>query len=186
MSYLKDRTQTVQIGSCTSTPVTLKYGVPLGSVHGPILFTMYTTPLGNIIRKHGLNFHLYADDTQLYISFQPGVSVSKETAISCLEACIKDIKIWMTNYLLKLNDDKTELIVITTHSNTSHNQHIGINIGDSLITPSSEPPRNLGVLFDSTCSLNDHVSKISKASIKTCIPLGKFGNILIPQLLRKW
>ena len=115
-SYLKDRTQTVQIGSCTSTPVTLKYGVPQGSVLGPILFTMYTTPLGNIIRKHGLNFHLYADDTQLYISFQPGVSVSKETAISCLEACIKDIQIWMTNNLLKLNDDKTELIVITTHS----------------------------------------------------------------------
>ena len=161
--YLKDRTQTVQIGSCTSTPVTLKYGVPYGSALGPILFTMYTTPLGNIIRKHGLNFHLYADDTQLYISFQPGVSVSKETAISCLEACIEDIKIWMTNNHLKLNDDKTELIVITTHSNTSQNQHIGINIGDSLITPSSEPPRNLGVLFDSTCSLNDHVSKICKS-----------------------
>ena len=139
-SYLKDRTQTVQIGSSTSTPVTLKYGVPQGSVLGPILFTMYITPLGNIIRKHGLNFHLYADDTQLYISIQPDVSVSKETAISCLEACIKDIKIW-----------------ITTHSNTSQNQHIGINIGDSLITPSSEPSRNLGVLFDSTCNLNDHV-----------------------------
>ena len=144
-SYLKDRTQTVQIGSCTSTPVTLKYGVPQGSVLGPILFTMYTTPLGNIIRKNGLNFHLYANDNQLYISFQPGVSVSKATAISCLEACIKDIKIWMTNNLLKLNDDKIGLIVITTHSNTTQNQNIGINIGDSLITPSSEPPRNLGV-----------------------------------------
>ena len=124
---------------------------------------MYTTPLGNIFRKHGLNFHLYADDIQLYISFQPGVSVSKETAISCLEACIKDIRIWMTNNLLNLNDDKTELMVITTHSNTSQNQHIGINIGNSLITPSSEPPRNLLVLFDPTCSLNDYVSKICKS-----------------------
>ena len=177
-SYLKDRTQTVQIGSCTSTPVTLKYGVPQGSVLGPILFTMYTTPLGNIIRKHGLNFHLYADDTQLYISFQPGVSVSKETAISCLEACIKDIKIWMTNNLLKLNDDKTELIVITTHSNTSQNQHIGINIGDSLITPSREPPRNLGVLFDSTCSLNDHVSKICKSINYNLYSIGKIRKYL--------
>ena len=52
-SYLKDRTQTVQIGSCTSTPVTLKYGVPQGSVLGPILFAMYTNPLGNIIRNVG-------------------------------------------------------------------------------------------------------------------------------------
>ena len=172
-SYLKDRTQTVQIGSCTFTPVTLKYGVPQGSVLGPILFTMYTTPLGNIIRKHGLNFHLYADDTQLCISFQPGVPVSKETAISCLEASIKDIKIWMTNNLLKLDDDKTELIVITTHSNTSQNQNIGMNIGDSLITPSSEPPRNLGVLFDSTCSLNDHVSKTCKSINYNLYSIGK-------------
>ena len=73
-SYLKGGPQTVQIGSCTSIPVTLKYGVSQCSVLGPILFTMYTTPLGNIIRKHGLNFHIYADDTQLYISFQPGDS----------------------------------------------------------------------------------------------------------------
>ena len=179
-SYLKDPIQTVQIGSCTSKPVTLKYGVPQGSVLSPILFTMYTTPLGNIIRKHGLNFHLYEDDTQLYISFQPGVSVSKETAISYLEACIKDIKIWMTNNnnLLKLNDDKTELIVITTHSNTSQNQHIGINIGDSLIAPSSEPPRNLGVLFDSTCSLNDHVSKICKSINHSLYSIGKIQKYL--------
>ena len=106
-------------------------------------------------------------------SFQPGVSVSKETAISCLEACIKDIKIWMTNNLLKLNDDKTELIVITTHSNTSQNQHIGINIGDSLITPSSEPPRNLGI-----CSLNDHVSKICKSINYNLYSIGKIRKYL--------
>ena len=139
---------------------------------------MYTTPLGNIIRKHGLNFHLYVDDTQLYISFQPGASVSKETAISYLQTCIKDIKIWMTNNLLKLNDDKTELIVITTHSNTSQNQHIGINIGDSLITPSSKPPRNLRVLFDSTCSLNDHVSKLRKSINYNLYSIGKIRKYL--------
>ena len=52
--------------------------------------------------------------------------------------------------------------MITAHNNTSQNQHIGINIGDSLITPSSEPPRNLGVLLDSACCLNDHESKICK------------------------
>ena len=84
----------------------------------------------------------------------------------------------MTKNLLKLDDDKTELIVITTHSNTSQNQYIGINIGDSLITPSSEPPRNLGVLFDSTCSLNDHASRILKNINYNLysIPSGKFEN----------
>ena len=84
----------------------------------------------------------------------------------------------MTNNLLKLNDDKTELIVITTHSNTSQNQHIGINIGDSLITPSREPPRNLGVLFDSTCSLNDHVSKICKSINYNLYSIGKIRKYL--------
>ena len=59
-SYLQDRTQTVQIGSSTSEPMTLKYGHPQGSISGPILFTMYTTPLGNIMRNHSLDFHLYA------------------------------------------------------------------------------------------------------------------------------
>ena len=65
-SYLINRTQSVHIGSTFSTEQTLSFGVPQGSVLGPILFTIYTTPLGQIIRKHGLTFHLYAHDTLLY------------------------------------------------------------------------------------------------------------------------
>ena len=88
--------------------------------------------------------------------------MSRQTAISQVEACIKDIKTWMTNNLLKLNDDKTELIIVTTSETTSRQEDIVINIGDSPIAPSMESPRNLGVLFDSTCCLNDHVNKICK------------------------
>ena len=120
---------------------------------------MYTTPLGNIIHNHSLDFHLYADDTQLYISFKPCDSISTQTAISQIEACIKDIKTWMTNNLLKLNDDKTELIIITTSETTSRQEDIVISIGDSPIAPSMEPPRNLRVLLNSTFCLNDHVNK---------------------------
>ena len=65
-------------------------------------------------------------------------------------------------------------LYITTHSNTSQNQHIGINIGDSLITPS----RNLGVLFDSTCSLNDHLSKICKSINYNLYSIGKIWKYL--------
>ena len=80
-SYLSGRKQSVLIDGVTSDDLHLKWGVPQGSVLGPILFTVYTTPLASIIRKHGLDFHLYADDTQLYIAFKPSCPISKSNGI---------------------------------------------------------------------------------------------------------
>ena len=87
-SYLTGRTQTAQIKKSTSEPHELKYGVPQGSVLGPILFTIYTTPLGQLIRRHGLTFHLYADNTQLYLAFKPSEPSSIVNNISRLEKCV--------------------------------------------------------------------------------------------------
>ncbi len=70
-SYLCGRTQAVKIGKEYSKSVPLTYGVPQGSVMGPVLFTSYSAPLGDIARAHGVDFELYADDEQLYISFKP-------------------------------------------------------------------------------------------------------------------
>ena len=124
-----------------------------GSVLDPILFTIYTTPLGQLIRRHGLTFHLYADDTQLNLAFKPSETSSIVNNVSRLEKCVDDIRAVMKLNLLKLNGDKTELLVITYRPSTSYSLHISINVGDQYISPSEEPPKNFGVIFYSTCSL---------------------------------
>ena len=66
-SYLLGRSQRVSIADATSPPRYLEYGVPQGSILGPLLFTLYRAPLQDVIRSHGLDSMFYADDTQIYI-----------------------------------------------------------------------------------------------------------------------
>ena len=119
MSYLKDRTQVVEIGvplsgDNISEYTKIQWGIPQGSVLGPILFTIYTVPIGDICRKHHVAFHLYADDTQIYLSFRPSTPSFKQECIAKIEKCIDEIGTWMTQNLLKLNNDKTEFILVGT------------------------------------------------------------------------
>ena len=109
-SYLSGRTQTIKAASSLSSAAHLACGVPQGSVLGPILFTVYTAiELGKIIRKHGLDYHMYADDTQLYISFRNDDIAS---ALTKLENCLAEIKTWMVKNRLQLNSEKTDIVII--------------------------------------------------------------------------
>ncbi|KAK9396605.1 RNA-directed DNA polymerase from mobile element jockey-like [Crotalus adamanteus] len=103
-SYLSDRLQSVLAGGQRSTPRRLDYGVPQGSVLSPLLFNIYMKPLGEIIRRHGVRYHQYADDTQLYISIPCPFSEAVDVMCRCLE----DVRVWMGVNRLRLNPDKTE------------------------------------------------------------------------------
>ena len=180
-SYLCDREQAVKIGQTVSDFLSVVFGVPQGSVLGPIIFTLYTSPLGNIIKRHGLTYHFYADDSQLYIAFKPRDQISREEAIAKVEACTKDIKAWMTNNFLKLNGDKTELIIIT--SKKMGTPEFTIMIGDDIVTAADPndpeyPPKNLGVYFDRNLSMDNHIKKLSKAISFSLFSLGKIRKYL--------
>ena len=83
--------------------------VPQGSVLGPNLYEDYTaSSLGDIFRRHGVLFHIYADDTQIYIPFLPG---DEHQALAKLEQCLEEVRIWMAANWLQLNDSKTEFII---------------------------------------------------------------------------
>ena len=157
--YLSQRSQCVLIDGVQSPTQELPYGVPQGSVLGPLLFCAYMTELGDIIRKHNINFHIYADDTQLYVAFNhndPAMTLQR------LESCIGDIRMWMVHHKLKLNDDKSEFIVISSPHNKKEVNSINIKIGDKVLSASCNV-RDLGVVIDSVFNMDAHVTSVCKS-----------------------
>ena len=111
-SYFSDRVQCIKIGSILSDAK--KYGVPQGSVLGPILFSLYTTPLSKVIENHpDISFQLYSDDTQLYVHL---THKNVASALDKLSHCLEDVKRWLSTNKLKLNPDKTKFIVFGSKS----------------------------------------------------------------------
>ena len=128
-SYLVDRHQIVDINDTFSDKIDLKYGFPQGSKIGPFGFKLYTKPLVQIAHKHNISIHLYADDTQLYTSFNPNNSTD---AIKRMEACIAEIKLWMAENFLKLNDSNTEFIIFGNKINVARVNDCSVHVGADL------------------------------------------------------
>uniref|UniRef100_A0A8D0A4W1 Reverse transcriptase domain-containing protein n=1 Tax=Sander lucioperca TaxID=283035 RepID=A0A8D0A4W1_SANLU len=142
-SFLANRSFSIMIGDLFSSAAPLSCGVPQGSILGPILFSLYMLPLGAIIGKHKLSFHCYADDLQIYLPIKANDSV----ALNSLLSCITDIKLWLSENFLNLNEDKTECIIFST-SGTQNGPALSLG---ALASYTRSAVKNLGVTFD--CSM---------------------------------
>ena len=107
-TYLSPRSFIASCGNTKSSSTPVTCGVPQGSVLGPLLFSLYTTPLSSILSATSVSHHLYADDTQLYISFLPSQFLP---SIQHLQSSISQVSIWMSANLLSLNPTKTEFLI---------------------------------------------------------------------------
>ena len=162
-SYLSDRSSAISINKQTSGPSTCHFGVPQGSVLGPVLFTIYTMPLSKIISSFGLNYHFYADDTQIYVTFNPKQSYSLDESLDKMEKCITAVKRWMSDNMLKLNDEKTEVLFIASPHFQKTIPSPSLLIGDTAVSRSKNA-RNIGVVFDDRLLMKEQISSICRST----------------------
>ena len=166
-----DRTQIVQIDGIISDFAHLLCVVPQGLVLGPMKICLYSLPLGAILRHHNIGYHIYADDTQLYISFKckdPLESLTK------LNMCISDIRVWMIKKKLKINDSKTEFLIFRSPLLKQNLSCLSVSVGDMQVSPSSKV-RDIGVVLTSISLFMIILVVFASLLIFTCLASEEFG-----------
>ena len=158
-SFLMDRTQQVAFRGQLSGILRLVFGVPQGSVLGPLLFLLYTAELLDIIKDQGMKAHSYADDTQVHVSTG---ATDVETAVQRFVSCTEKIESWMSSNRLKMNADKTQVIWIG-----SRQQLAKVDIKEFQLLSAnilfSTTVSNLGVHLDSRLTMQDHVAAMCRS-----------------------
>ena len=159
-SYLSQRSQVVNIRDTRSRCVQLPCGVPQGSVLGPLLFSIYCIELSSVFESHQLSYHIYADDSQLYVEFPRDQPAQAVAAANRLSRCITDVRAWLLLNNLMLNRDKTEAIVIAAVNTRAHaTVDVVVDVCGCIVTPTPYV-RDIGVLFDSAMSMAKNVSRV--------------------------
>ena len=138
-------------------------------------FSFYTLPLSAVIERHSIIHHSYADDSQLQNSATPD---RLPDLIDSMRLCIDDIKDWMTDNKLKLNDDKTEVMIISSsRMSTALSIPDSFDIGNAPV-PFSDTVKNLGVTVDCHLSLITHVLNLVRTANFELCRIGSIRSLL--------
>ena len=158
-SYLTDRMHYVFLSNHCSAFAPVHSVVSQVSVFGPILFTMYIKPLSTIIDSHYIIRHSFADDPQLQMSAPPD-RISE--LLYCMQSCISDVNAWATANIHKLNDNKTDLKLVTSKRiKHLHNLPTSVTMGNAQV-PFKQSVKNLGFTLDCHLTMNAYVTEIAR------------------------
>ena len=163
-SYLADRHQAVQIGSCQSNVQPVDSGFPQGSTLGGPKFNMYATPLHYLAEQHGVEDSGYADDSNLFISFDVSDIVETDNAKLKMEACVADVKTWMLQSKLLLNNSKTEVILFQPPSQSRNLPQDSHTVLGGTEIKISNVVKSLGVHLDKSLKMVHHVNSIASTA----------------------
>ena len=174
-SFLTGRTQKVRIGGEFSKTLEVLFGVPQGSVLGPILFNIYVRSLPLIFETCQFKSTAFADDSNGSKTFS--LEFQFDILTKDVPKCMAEITHWMNLMFMKINPDKTEIVLF--HPKSLHGRVVikGTFIGDQCIRFSTEV-KNVGVWLDEQLNLKKHINKIVSHCFKLLKDIGRVRNVL--------
>ena len=176
-SFLLNRTQRVLINGQLSEVLITLYGVPQGSVLGPVLFNIYVRSLPSVIKKHGFLPSMYADDTNARIKFS--LKFQYHNINDKIPKLVSEISDWLSEHFLKINTDKTEIILFCPPSAKFFPTIQGVFIGNTCVR-FSKTVKLLGVILDTHLSFDSHVNKVVSESFYHLKNVSKIKRYLTP------
>ena len=156
----------------------MPFGVLQGSCLGPLLFSAYANKLFEVIKLYPPNTYAFADDTQLYLLFNPNNFLNETEAVHAMEQCIRPISAWIQADKLKLSENKTEVILIGTRLEQLSKVNLGtLTVGDTSVAIVNKA-QILGVWFDSQLNFNVHITKTCSLSFCSLYKIRRIGKYL--------
>ena len=155
-SFLFGRQQKVKIHGFTSELLATLYGVPQGSVLGPVLFNIYVSSLSEVMNSTGVFSSSYADDTNARI--QLSLQFQLHNISQRIPKLIGEVQLWMNQHFLKLNPQKTEIILLYPPQDKHTAKLNGVFIDNECLR-FSETVELLGVKLDQNLSFDAQVNE---------------------------